>query len=311
MEVESQLEAPRWWERRWLLALAVLLTAVPLLYPQIPPLVDLPGHIGRYRVELDLQRFPSLQNYFGFHWVVMGNLGVDLLILPLAPLIGLEPAVKLIMLLVPPMTAAGFLWVAREVHGRVPPTALFALPFVYNFPFLFGFANYSLSAAIAFLAFGLWLRLSRLGRIRMRNILFVPISVILFFCHVYGWALLGLMCFSAEVVRIHDAGRHWYRASFEAVLNCVVLAFPIVVALAWPGGDNSGFGIGWFDWDAKWIALMGILRDRWGPFDVASVELAGVIFLFALASPKLSLSRGLVVAAALLLVSFVVLPRYV
>ena len=242
---------------------------------------------------------------------MMGNLGMDLLILPLAPLIGLEPAVKLIVLLIPPMTAAGFLWVTREVHGRVPPTAFFALPFVYNFPFLFGFANFSLSAAVAFLAFGLWLRLTRLGRIRMRSALFVPISVIVFFCHVYGWALLGLLCFSAEAVRIHDAGRRWLRAGLEAALNCMVLALPIAIALAWPGGDKSGFGVGWFDWGAKWIALMGILRDRWGPFDVASVELAGVIFLFALASPELALSRSLVVAAVLLLASFVLLPRYV
>lgn len=311
MEAGNQVEAPRWWERRWLHALLILLTIVPLMYPQVPPLVDLPGHIGRYRVELDLHQSPSLQEYFGFHWVVMGNLGIDLLILPLAPLIGLEPAVKLIILLIPPMTAAGFLWVAREVHGRVPPTAFFALPFVYSFPFLFGFANYALAVALTFLAFGLWLRLSRLGRIGMRNALFAPISLIIFFCHVYGWALLGLMCFSAEAVRIHDLKRRWLPAVLGSALNCAVMALPIVIALAWPGGDKSGFGLGWFDWDAKWIALMSILRDRWGPFDVSSVELGVVIFLFALASPKLALSRSLVLAAALLLVSFVVLPRYV
>ena len=39
----------RWWETRWFVALAALLTAVPLLYPPIPPLVDLFGHLGRYR----------------------------------------------------------------------------------------------------------------------------------------------------------------------------------------------------------------------------------------------------------------------
>ena len=78
--------------------------------------------------------------------------------IPLSRLFGLELAVKLIVLAIPPMTVAGFLWVAREVHHRLPPTALFALPFVYGYPFMFGFVNFSLAMALAFLAFGLWLQ---------------------------------------------------------------------------------------------------------------------------------------------------------
>src|SRR5919107_1194585 len=148
-------EARPYWEAPWFLALIVLATTIPLLYPPIPPLVDL-------------------------------------FVLVLGPIMGLEPAIKLIVILIPPLTAIGFLWVAREVHGRIPPTALFALPFIYGFPFLFGFVNFALSVALAFLAFGLWLRLGRLGRTGLRGILFAPIALILFFCHTYGWGLLGL-----------------------------------------------------------------------------------------------------------------------
>ena len=36
-----------WWESRPVLVGVVLLAAVPLLYPEIPPLVDLFGHMGR------------------------------------------------------------------------------------------------------------------------------------------------------------------------------------------------------------------------------------------------------------------------
>src|SRR5213075_478460 len=148
-------EARRWWETRWFVALAALLTAVPLLYPPIPPLVDLFGHMGRYRVEIDLGHSPWLREYYDYHWALIGNLGVDFLVRMLAPIIGLEPAVKLIVTAIPPLTAIGFLWVAKEVHGRVPPTAFFALPFIYGYPFLFGFVNFALSVALAFLAFGL------------------------------------------------------------------------------------------------------------------------------------------------------------
>jgi len=155
--VEVEPVARPWWERRWFLALVVLATMVPLVYPPVPPLVDLLGHMGRYRVELDLHHSPWLQQYYDYHWAAIGNLGVDLLVIPLGNLLGLEAAVKLIVILIPPLTAIGMLWVSREVHGRVSPTAFFALPFIYGFPFLFGFANYALSVALAFLAFGLWL----------------------------------------------------------------------------------------------------------------------------------------------------------
>ena len=84
--------------RAWFLVAVVAATMVPLLYPPIPPLVDLFGHMGRYRVELDLGHSPWLQQYYDYHWAAIGNLGVDILVLLLGPLVGLEPAVKLIVL---------------------------------------------------------------------------------------------------------------------------------------------------------------------------------------------------------------------
>src|SRR5215217_4799771 len=221
-----------WWEKRWFLALMIALAVVPLLYPPVPPLVDLLGHMGRYRVQLDLDSSPFLSRYYGFHWAAIGNLGVDLLLMPLEPLIDLEPAVKLIVLCIPPMTVAGFIWVAYEVHHRVPPTALFALPFAYSHPFMFGFVNFALSVALAFLAFGLWLHLGARNKLRLRSALFVPISIIVFFAHTFGWGMLGLLCFSAEAVRQHDEGRGWFRSGVNAALHASVMALPLLIMFA-------------------------------------------------------------------------------
>src|SRR5690348_3128790 len=113
-EVAGSQHQP-WWESRAVVAALVIVAAARLFYPQVPPLVDLFGHMGRSRVELDLTPSPWLPRYYGFHWAAIGNIGVDVLILPLGRLLGLEPAVKLIVMLIPPMTVAGFLWVAREV----------------------------------------------------------------------------------------------------------------------------------------------------------------------------------------------------
>ena len=315
MEIGQGEGALRWWQRRWFLALVALATALPLIYPPVAPLVDLPGHIGRYRVELDVGRSPWLVQYYGYRWAPIGNLGVDILVLVLAPLLGLEPAVKLIVLAIPPMTAAGMLWVAREVHGRVPPTAFFAFPFIYSLPFLFGFVNFTLSVALAFLAFALWLRLGRIGRFLIRSWSFAALSLIVFFCHAYGWAMLALMCFSAEMVRLRSTGCSWFRATLKAMLSTCVLALPLAVILVASIGEaepvRGSLSTGWFDWGAKWIGLYSMLRDRWGPFDVSSVELAAVILVFALLSPKLVIARTLGLVVVLLALSFIILPRYV
>src|SRR5689334_21079458 len=228
---EDGQDAQPWWESRACLIVIVLLTMLPLLYPPVPPLVDLLGHMGRYRVELDVAYSPWLQQYYGFRWAAIGNLGVDILMKLLGPVIGLEPAVKLIVLAIPPLTVAGLFWVAREVHGRIPPTTFFALPFVYGQPFLFGFVNYTLAMALALLAFALWLRLGRLHHTKLRAILFVPISVVIFFCHTYGWGALGLLCFSAEAVRQHDKGIGWWKAGLKAILHASVMALPVVIML--------------------------------------------------------------------------------
>lgn len=300
-----------WWESRPFVAAMILIAFVPLIYPPVPPLVDLLGHMARYRVELDIADSPDLQRFFGFQWKMIGNLGIDLLIIPLAKIFGLELAVKLIVMSIPPLTVAGFLWVAREVHNRLPPTVLFALPFAFGHPFLFGFVNYSLALALAFVAFGLWLRLGRLGRTGLRAALFVPISFVLFITHTFGWGTLGLLAFSAEAVRQHDRGIGWWRAALRAAMHASVMAGPLLLALLWRSGVSQGMTSDWFNWHAKANWVIQALRDRWSLFDQTSLMVALMALLFAVLNPRLTLSRNLAFSAFVLLIGFLLLPRIV
>ncbi len=296
-----------WWETRVFVAAMILLAAVPLLYPALPPLVDLPGHMARYRVELDGGQSPFLRQYYDFRWALMGNLGVDLLIWPLGKLMGLEPAVKLIVIAIPMLTVAGMLWVAREVHGRLPPTAAFALPFAYGHHFLYGFVNYALSAALALLAFALWLRLGRLGRYRLRAVLFVPIGLAVWVCHVFGWGMLGLLAFSSEAVRQHDSGRSWWKAGLRAAMHSLVLAVPLLLMLAWRE-NSAGATFGWFRWGDKGVWLQSALRDRWRLLDIAFMNVVLLLFVFVLANRRLTFSRMLTFTAFVMSITFLVLP---
>ena len=65
-----------WWSTRAFAVAMMLAAMVPLLWPAIPPLIDLPGHMGRYAVEVAPPGSP-LHRWFHFEWAVIGNLGVD------------------------------------------------------------------------------------------------------------------------------------------------------------------------------------------------------------------------------------------
>ncbi|HEX6218105.1 MAG TPA: hypothetical protein VFZ35_02385 [Sphingomicrobium sp.] len=300
-----------WWETRPFVAVLILASIVPLLYPPIPPLVDLFGHMGRYRVQLELGSSPWLGRFYDYQWAPIGNLGVDLLIWPVAKVFGLELGTKLIVMTIPPMTVAGFLWVAREVHHRLPPSVLFALPFAYSHPFMFGFVNYALSMAFAFLAFGLWLRWGRLGKVRLRAMVFVPISFVIFFTHTFGWGMLGLMCFSAEAVRQHDRGMGWFRSAWWAALHALVMILPALIIFDWRSSVQGSTAIGFFNWKLKGEAVLTVLRDRWILFDWASLALIIVLTVYAIFSRWLTLSRNLAFSALVLAAVFILLPRMV
>jgi len=300
----------QWWERRWAVIALVLASAIPLLWPDVIPLVDLPGHMGRYRVQLDLDSSPALQQFFTFDWAIIGNLGVDLIVELLGPLLGLELTVKLVMIAIPPLTVAGLLWVAREVHGRIPPTALFALPFAYNYPFFFGFANFALSMALALLAFALWLRLGRLERYALRIAVFVPISAILWVVHAFGWGTLGVLAFSAEWVRQFDRSRRLIHSGWTAGLHCLALAPPVLLMLLWRS-NGGGQTFDWFNWAAKYNWLRMALRDRWDAFDQLSLVLVLGLLAVTVFSKRLTFSRNLGASALFLLIVYILLPRVV
>ena len=310
---ESPKGAPRpWWESRTYVAFLILLALVPLAYPRFPPLVDLPGHMGRYQVAVDGGAGQFLKQWYEFAWRPLGNLGVDVLAVPLAHLVGVELATKLVVMAIPALAVAGMLWVAREVHNRLPPTVAFALPIAFSHPFLYGFANFALSMALALLALGLWLRLGRLGKTRLRAIVFVPLSFVVFFAHTFGWGTMGLICFSAEAVRQHDKGLSWWKAGLTAAAHAMVMALPALAIVGWrTEAAGSGLTIGWFRWSYKWEYLQRILRDRWQWWDLASVAIMAAVPLFAIIDRRLALSRNLLFSGLVLAAGFVCLPRVI
>lgn len=296
----------RWWESRWFFVAALLLAALPLLWPAVPPLTDLPGHIGRYRVMLG-DEAALLDRYYAFEWRLVGNLGVDLLVAALAPLIGLELAVKLVVLAIPVLTTSALLWLNRELTGRVSPWALFALPLAYSYPFQFGFVNYCLAMALALGGWALWLRLGRLQRIGLRTAIFVPFGLAVWTCHAVGWAMLGLFVFAGEWgARAKD--RSTLRAAFDAAIASLPLAPPVLAMLLWRGSGDAAETGRFLDLIAKLKGLGSMLRDRWIWLDLPALLVIVVATYAGFRGQAGRFVPQAAAAAALTALAFLLLP---
>ena len=292
----------------WVMVILTIVAAIPLYWPALPPLTDLMGHIGRYSVQLDLASDPQLQRFYSFKWAMIPNLGVDLLIGPVAALFGIETGVKLIVIAIVMATVAGFLAVGRAAQGRTAVASYFALPLTYGFPFHFGFVNYCLSMALAFLAFAWWLRLGRQGRIGYRAALFVPLAVIVWITHVSGWGALGLFALAGEYTRLRERGESRTRSVVLGVVHCLPLVLPaflMIVSREGAQGDTIHF----FEWATKYQWVVRALSDRWELFDICSVGLILALPIAAIVLPVLRLDRTLGLAAFLLFIAFLCIPR--
>lgn len=295
--------------QRALLAFLLVLGAVPLLWPAVPPLTDLPNHMSRYRIGLDYATSPYFRQWFDFHWVLVGNLGVDLLAAGLAPLMGLEHATKLVVIAIPVLTIAGLCLIAREVHGRLSPLIGFAAAFAYNWPLNFGFVNYALASALALIAFGFWLRLGRLGRPRLRAALFVPIGFLVWLAHAAGWGMLGVLVFTWEIADARRQGVRWADAGTRAFVACLPLALPLLPMIGWSNALPHG-SLGRFDLrpGRKLAILLLALRNGNPTLDMASALLALIAATVAIARPDLRYDRRLTFVAAAMLLVLIVMP---
>ncbi len=89
------------------------------------------------------------------------------------------------------------------------------------------------------------------------------------------------------------------------------MALPILVMLIWRSETHGGQSVDWFDWKTKWHWIYSALRDRWKLFDTGSLVVAALVFIYAIVSRKLTLSRNLAFSAIVLAICFAILPRII
>jgi len=294
-------------DRWWAIALVCLIAIAPLLVVGIAPLTDLYGHLGRYAVQTELAQRPGLQPFFSYEWKLIGNLGGDILVELLHPIFGLEGSVRATVMITQLLGALGLLLVSREVHGRVTPFALAAIPLIYGFPFNYGFINYTLSMALALLAYVAWLRLRRAGREGLAALWLGAAGAAIWVAHTYGWAFLGLLAGSTMLAEVWTARMHPLRAVPRILAACWPLLLPIVPMGIWRA-ESAGAAMSGWAWQFKFVWALSALRTYWRDFDMAALAALVMLLGWALASRAVRFDRSVGIAALLCLVFFMALP---
>ena len=296
------------WLDRWPVVLLICLAAIaPLLVVEFPPLVDLYGHLGRYAVQTDLANRPELQPFYSYEWKLIGNLGADILVQALHGVLGLEGSVRFVVILTQLLGALGLLLLSREVHGRITPFAVAAIPLLYGYPFNYGFINYALSMALGMLAFVVWLRLHRAGRGRAAQAWLAAAGAAIWVCHTYGWAFLGLLTGSAMLCEVIAERRRPVAAVSRILGACWPLLLPVIPMVIWRA-ESSGAAMSGWAWQFKWNWVLSTLRNYWRDFELGALAVMGALLVWAVFSRTVRFDRSIGLAALLCFVFFVILP---
>ncbi|WP_184081572.1 hypothetical protein [Sphingobium subterraneum] len=292
------------------IVLAALAT-VPLWPMAEPVLVDLPAHVSRYHTQQEIHTSSYLSHYFVYDWQLIPNLGVDILVAALGPLLGTERAAHMIVALLPGIFVLGMLLVAKEVHKKLPWTSLFALPLAYSYPFIFGFVNYWLSIGLAFIGLFICLRFSRLERPLARSAALAAYAPFVLVSHMAGFGVFGIFCFGGVLGNALEKGESLLHSIIRAIVACMPITWPLVVLIL-SGKPSAGFTGIWFDIDGILLWTVGMLRTRWMAIDILSalIVLCGASLpLLLRRSFKWSLS--LLIPGILLAIFGVLLPRLI
>jgi hypothetical protein len=297
-----------WWRSPALWLVIGLTTVIPFFFVDVPPLTDLPNHIARYYIFMNIDHSPFLSNYYNVRWELIGNLGVDIVVRAIGPFLGAELATRIAVGIIPPLTVAGIYSTSCALNGKVAPSALVALPLAYNWPLDSGFVNFSLSAAMALLVFALWIRLRSYGFFA-RLLIFAPLSFATWVAHTAGWGLLGLAVLGFELERAYQRGLN-LRSLLDAALATLPFALMVAFTIFWRSG-TSGTGVVFASnmFSSKVISMASIFREEYWPWDLCCL----LLFLTLTVALFFAGGRRVVVAAsviaALFALAFLVCPE--
>ena len=296
-----------WYSAVWLWLLLAFANALPILLSPLPMMPDFFNHVGRYHVMLH-QDDALLRSYYDFHPALSANSGIDLVMLVLGRLMPVEQAARLSVGLIAIAMTLGIYALARAVHRQPPAAALLAVPFVWSFPFLFGFLNFCFGLALALLGAALWVRTRDLPTVP-RLAVDVALAFAIWLAHLVAFGIFLIICGCFALARLWplDRSRPWRRT----IVDLAAIAWPLLLGLI-PSEASVPLFSGAWEPKVKAGLVLQLFRSISKTVDRATllvlIGFAAALLLLAWKG-RARFSRPLLGASLVLAVLWAVLPE--
>ena len=235
-----------------ILCVAILmLAAIPILTQPLPPIEDYVNHLARMHVMASVDTDHDLARFYEIQWQIVPNLMMDLIVPPLAHLIGVYKAGQVFTLAAFALILTGTFALNRALFDRWSLLPLIAAPLLYNYMFLIGVMNYMFGIGLALWATAAWIFL-RERAWPWRMAASAAFGIALFFCHLFALGVYGLALLAVEIARL------WSRRTRPLgprLVDFVATGLPFLPVLplllmspTWKlSGENTWFSLGKLD----------------------------------------------------------------
>jgi hypothetical protein len=179
----------------------LMLVSIPILTQPLPPIEDYVNHLARMHVMASLGSDPDLARFYEIDWQIVPNLMMDLVVPPLAHMIGIYKAGQVFTIVIFALILSGTAVLNRALFRRWSVLPLAVAPLLFNYAFLTGVMNYQFGIGIALWATAAWVML-RERHWPWRLAVSAAFVMVLFFCHLFALGVYGVALLSIESARL-------------------------------------------------------------------------------------------------------------
>jgi hypothetical protein len=291
--------------------LALLVSVLPLVFSQYPPLLDYPSHIARVYILHNWNELPILQEWYDIRSFLLPNVVMDLIVSLLAKLFTIDIAGRVFIALTLGITLSGCMFLHRCIFGYFTLWPLVSSLFLFNWILLFGFLNYLFGVGLLLWAVGAWISLSRSAP-WFRILCGTLFSIALFFCHLATVGLYAIIVAGYEVQRSTGAlGISKWKAVRDLLVGASIFVAPLLLFIA---SSTSGEASSVIDYVYPWgwtklITIYRVLMSGNWLLDNLMVVVVAMFIVILICHGRLQVYKFMCLPLILLLITYLVMPE--
>jgi hypothetical protein len=276
---------------------------VPLFATRVLPLADYPNHMARLFILEKAGSSPTLSRFYLPNWHPIPNLGLELVALPMVPLLGVDLSGRVFLALAFLLVSSGTVALYRALHGEISWWPLVGLLLLYNRVLVWGFLSYIFGVGLALWAFALWILVAR--KTPSFRLLFALLGLAVTLTHVAAFAFLALLLSAYEIGRAQDEG---IRGLGRAALRLAPPLLPSLLALAFWSAEGPREAIHYDAFRQKFWSLSWLVELYAEGPQRALVVVAFAALLALIASGRVALHKAMVPPLGLLALAYLAMP---